>query len=380
MTARHGAADDARAEAARSVSQLDIAGPRRQNAIAVAFGVIGDEWNLLIVRSAIVAGASRYNQWRDRLGIANSVLTARLERLTALGIFERVPYQDRPVRHEYRLTAAGHDLWRVLLTIWTWELNHGVHALPIERMHHRTCGQPLVVVLTCAACGEPAWLRDVKAEAGPAGGDERSVPVERTRRRSAATVTGPGLFPETMALIGNRWSLAMLAAAFLGARRFIDFEQRLGAPPTMVSDRLRTFCDLGVLAPVATTERADRNQYHLTRKGGAYFPVLMASIDWGQRWFPDPEGSAMHFHHLTCGQPFVPRLACQSCQAELHSRDVIVDHVPRRRGRSAASVGRTWALEPQPGPPPEAADPAGVAAELDSGGIPAATVESHLLL
>jgi DNA-binding HxlR family transcriptional regulator len=51
-----------------------------------------------------------------------------------------------------------------------------------------------------------------------------------------------------MAIVGNRWSSGVLGAAFLGARRFGDFQQHHGASPNVVSDRLRTFVDLGVLA------------------------------------------------------------------------------------------------------------------------------------
>ena len=52
-----------------------------ENSDAIALGLIGDEWNLTIVRLAILEGVRRYKDFRDRLGIANSVLTARLRHL-----------------------------------------------------------------------------------------------------------------------------------------------------------------------------------------------------------------------------------------------------------------------------------------------------------
>ena len=52
-----------------------------ENSNAIALGLIGDEWNLAIARLAIMSGVRRYKEFRDRLGIANSVLTARLRRL-----------------------------------------------------------------------------------------------------------------------------------------------------------------------------------------------------------------------------------------------------------------------------------------------------------
>lgn len=91
-----------------------------ENAVAVASGLLGDEWNLLIIRLAFL-GARRYKDWHDQLGIANSVLPSRLDRLIDAGVLVRVPYQKRPLGYEYRLTECGKDLWQVLLTIWDWE-------------------------------------------------------------------------------------------------------------------------------------------------------------------------------------------------------------------------------------------------------------------
>jgi len=52
-----------------------------ENSNAIALGLIGDEWNLAIIRLAIMSGVRRYKDFRDRLGIANSVLAVRLRRL-----------------------------------------------------------------------------------------------------------------------------------------------------------------------------------------------------------------------------------------------------------------------------------------------------------
>src|SRR5512140_106300 len=90
-----------------------------ENSNAIALGLIGDEWNLAIVRLAIMSGVRRYKDFRDRLGIANSVLTARLRRLAEAGVFTMAQYSDAPRRHEYVLTERGRDLWTVLLTIWS---------------------------------------------------------------------------------------------------------------------------------------------------------------------------------------------------------------------------------------------------------------------
>jgi DNA-binding HxlR family transcriptional regulator len=297
-----------------------------QNAVGVTLGLLGDEWTLLILRHAM-AGVRRYNDWLDRMPISNSVLTNRLGRLSDEGLLDRVAYQDRPARYEYLLTKRGRDTWPILLTVWAWELTWvEEHAEHLPEMRHTRCGHQFRPLLTCDACRQAVEPREVSGTFGPSGSWERSVPAATTRRRSVATApSAPGLLPQTMALIGNRWSSALLGAAFLGAHRFKDFEQRLGAPPTMVADRLRTFCELGVLEPLPGAERPDWRSYRLTAKGRAFFPVMMCTIDWGHRWFKAPEGRALIYRHLGCERTFAPRLACDQCFEGLRGRAVVVE-------------------------------------------------------
>ncbi|TQK50611.1 HxlR family transcriptional regulator [Streptomyces sp. SLBN-118] len=289
-----------------------------QNAVAVTFGLLGDEWTLLILRQAHL-GVSRYQDWREQLPISDAVLTARLARLTEHGLLTRDAYQQRPVRYEYRLAPRGLAVWPVLVAIWGWEFRWVAgRREELPWMRHRSCGRDSEPVLSCASCGERAGPRDVRSVIGPSGEAARCIPAAVTRRRSTSGDAGEaGLFPETMALIGNRWSVALLGAAFLGDRRFGQFQQRLGAPPTMVADRLRTFCALGVL-------RATGSDYRLTAKGRAFFPVVMTLIDWGQRWYAAPEGPTLVSVHRSCGREFLPRLVCSECGERLVERDVLV--------------------------------------------------------
>ncbi len=300
-----------------------------ENSNAIALGLIGDEWNLTIIRLAIMSGVRRYKDFRDRLGIANSVLTARLRRLTEVGVFTMSQYSQAPSRYEYVLTERGRDLWKVLLTIWSWEAVWVTeHIEPLPPMYHTECGEEFSPVMHCQACGQPAGIRDVRGTFGPSGGFARSVPRATTRRRSAGGSPGPGLVPQTIELIGNRWSASALAAAFLGARRFTDMLVMMGAPPTIVSDRLRTFCQMGVLETVVTKAGSGRVEYRLTDKGRAFFPHVMVMLDWGDRWFRAPEGPATLLTHTTCGAEFHPVLRCSACLRELRGSQIQVGGDP----------------------------------------------------
>jgi len=313
-----------------------------ENSNAIALGLVGDEWNLSIIRLAM-AGVRRYKDFHDQLGIANSVLTVRLRRLAEVGIFTRSLYQETPQRFEYLLTPCGRDLWQVLLTIWSWEAVWVTeHAEPLPPMYHVPCGTQFSPVLHCRACGHPAGTRDVRGELGPSGGFARSVPQATTRRRSnGGGSPGAGLVPQTIALIGNRWSALALAAAFLGARRFTDMLRMMGAPPTIVSDRLRTFCEMGVLTTVAVSAGSGRVEYRLTDKGRAFFPHIMVMLSWGDRWFRAPEGPATLLTHSSCGRPFTPVLHCSTCHRELHGSQIQVGGDAPYASSAAADVGVT---------------------------------------
>ncbi|WP_329340521.1 winged helix-turn-helix transcriptional regulator [Streptomyces sp. NBC_00663] len=88
-------------------------------AIAQALDVVGDWWTLLIVRDT-ARGVHRFDELQRELGMSRKVLTERLHLLVDAGVVTRVPYQERPVRYEYRLTPRGHALLPVLVALQDW--------------------------------------------------------------------------------------------------------------------------------------------------------------------------------------------------------------------------------------------------------------------
>jgi DNA-binding HxlR family transcriptional regulator/peroxiredoxin len=95
--------------------------PRHDNSCAIAQGaeVIGDWWNLLIIRE-IAGGNCRFDQLVHELEISRKILTGRLKHLVAHNVIHRVPYQTGPVRYEYRLTESGHSFLPVLIAMQDW--------------------------------------------------------------------------------------------------------------------------------------------------------------------------------------------------------------------------------------------------------------------
>ncbi|MGH9191931.1 MAG: winged helix-turn-helix transcriptional regulator, partial [Acidimicrobiales bacterium] len=94
------------------------------DALAEAAERIGDRWSLLVV-AALLSGPRRFGDLlADLDGIAPNILSNRLARLESEGLVVGEPYSRRPVRHAYRLTAAGADLAGALRMLAQWAASH----------------------------------------------------------------------------------------------------------------------------------------------------------------------------------------------------------------------------------------------------------------
>ena len=143
--------------------------------VAQCLEVVGEWWSMLIVRDVFL-GVTRFDQLQERLGISRNVLNQRLARLVETGVLAKVPYSDRPPRHDYRLTDKGLDLWPVLTAMRQWGDRYAAPGGPPLQVVHKGCGQVAEVVYTCSACGEAVGPRDVRAVPGP-GAVEPIVPA-----------------------------------------------------------------------------------------------------------------------------------------------------------------------------------------------------------
>ena len=140
--------------------------------IARALEVLGDRWTLLVIRDAFL-GLRRFDDFQRDLGVARNVLADRLSRLVEEGVLERVRYQERPERFEYRLTDKGIDLWPAIVALMQWGDRHLSEGEgPPLRLEHRDCGGAITDRRTCDKCGAGLGARDVRVSAGPGATDE----------------------------------------------------------------------------------------------------------------------------------------------------------------------------------------------------------------
>ena len=88
-------------------------------------------------------------------------------------------------------------------------------------------------------------------------------------------------------LVGDRWTLLIIRDVTLGLRRFDEFLESLGVASNVLTDRLNRLVDEGVLERVRYSERPQRFEYHLTRKGRELGVALLALMQWGVRYLSD---------------------------------------------------------------------------------------------
>ncbi|GHD31416.1 winged helix-turn-helix transcriptional regulator [Streptomyces galbus] len=134
----------------------------RPCSIADALAVVGEKYSLLVLRE-VCLGNSRFDQLVRNIGAPRDVLATRLRRLVDAGLLTKRAYQDRPQRFEYRATQAGLDLEPVLMSLMAWGDRHlrGDDDRPMVIEH--SCGNELLPVVTCAACGAEVRHEDLTA-------------------------------------------------------------------------------------------------------------------------------------------------------------------------------------------------------------------------
>ncbi|MDZ4762347.1 MAG: helix-turn-helix domain-containing protein [Alphaproteobacteria bacterium] len=154
-------------------SELD----QQHCSMARTLSVIGDRWTLLILRDCFLK-VRRFDDFQARLGIGRPVLADRLQKLTDSFVLAKVPYREKPVRHEYRLTQKGLDLYPVVMAIVHWGDIHmsGKKGRPLLHVH-ANCGHAFDPVQVCSECAEALDPRQVQVLPGPGSRDKSHMPA-----------------------------------------------------------------------------------------------------------------------------------------------------------------------------------------------------------
>lgn len=127
---------------------------------------------------------------------------------------------------------------------------------------------------------------------------------------------------QSLEVIGEWWTLLILRDCFLGIRRFDDFVDRLGIARNVLTNRLDTLVENGVLERRTYDEGRARHDYVLTEKGRALWPVLTALRQWGDEWLIGEGNEPVLLEHKGCGHQINVVPTCDHCGETLDARDV----------------------------------------------------------
>jgi DNA-binding HxlR family transcriptional regulator len=125
----------------------------------------------------------------------------------------------------------------------------------------------------------------------------------------------------SLELFGERWTFLIIREAFLGTRRFDDFQRELGIARNVLQTRLERLVAAEIFRRVQYQDRPARFEYKLTRKGTDIWPVVVDLLKWGDR-HAAPDGPPVVLEHKGCGGELDDRRRCVRCGADLEPWDV----------------------------------------------------------
>ena len=285
-----------------------------------ALEVVGDVPILLILEQAFL-GRHRFDEFVSETGVARSVVNNRLEKLVDAGIFLKRPER----RAGYVLTEKGRDLFPVALMILRWQhlWEAGERDISVELIH-QDCGQKMVPVAACDHCHEAIDPRQVSWQPGP--GLSQVTPVYARRRMQTAAASAKRsnrtMVDSVIELFGDRWATLVVRACFTGIRRFDDIQRDTLMATNILADRLERLQRQDIIKARPYSAHQDRFDYRLTQKGRDLYPVLLALLHWGDRWYADSKGPPLLLTHTPCNHRLKLAPSCSECGGALSSTNM----------------------------------------------------------
>jgi DNA-binding HxlR family transcriptional regulator len=273
-----------------------------------ALEVVGDVPVLLILEQAFL-GCHQFGDFVAQTGIARSVVSNRLTRLVEAEVLDKLP-----AAAGYRLSEKGRDLFPVALMILRWQHRWAAGERGYQvRLRHRTCGREVQPLAACDHCRTDIDPRAVSWLPGP-GLSQVTPDYGRRRMPSTAAKRSERLMVDSVIeLFGDRWATLVVRACFTGIHRFDDIQRDTLMASNILSDRIERLRAQGIIRAIPYSGHANRFEYRLTEKGRDLYPVLLALLHWGDRWYADAKGPPLLLTHLACDHALVLRPSCNGC-------------------------------------------------------------------
>jgi DNA-binding HxlR family transcriptional regulator len=126
----------------------------------------------------------------------------------------------------------------------------------------------------------------------------------------------------SLELVGERWTLLVVREIFHGRRKFSEMQRSLGVARNVLTARLQSMVEEGILERRPYSERPERYEYFLTEKGLDLWPVMISLMHWGDRYEPATEGRpSIVVHKGECGGEIDDRRICTKCGKHLTVRE-----------------------------------------------------------
>ena len=124
-------------------------------------------------------------------------------------------------------------------------------------------------------------------------------------------------------LVGEKWSLLILREAFMGLRRFDDILTSVGCARSVLTARLATLVENGILKQVPYQDSGSRPrfEYALSPKGHELFPILVALLQWGDKWNAPMKKPALVLRHVDCKADVRAEVRCSAGHGPLEDHD-----------------------------------------------------------
>jgi DNA-binding HxlR family transcriptional regulator len=135
-------------------------------------------------------------------------------------------------------------------------------------------------------------------------------------------------------VVGQRWTLLILRDLFLGFVRFDDLVGSLGVTRSVLTRRLSHLEEHQLIERELYQQHPERYEYRITTKGAELLDVLARLLEWGETYYPHPDGPTRLLQHTGCGGSVRSLLTCTSCGDHLGPGDVTALPGPARAGLS----------------------------------------------
>ncbi len=141
----------------------------------------------------------------------------------------------------------------------------------------------------------------------------------------------------SLEIVGERWTLLIVRDAFYGVRRFTDFARHLDIPRAVLTERLGSLVDHGLMSRVPGP--GGRDHYTLTDKGVGLWPVVRSLVTWGDEYYA-PDGPRRLLQHAACRTTLDGNGACATCGVIPGPQDVVIAPGPGLDNSGLDDVGR----------------------------------------